>query len=142
MSEPKKSTKRPGGGGRTAGAVLLAALLFGGIGYGIGNGNGWGTGDGSGSAVQPASESSSASEQGSESSEQESNVVVIKIVEDKVYFNEELCEDAEALKAKIEAAYTDKTEFQLDDQNSIKYTYDWVIETFKEAGVTLLIPNQ
>jgi hypothetical protein len=141
MSEKKKSRAPQA----VAGAAIIAALLFGGNQLGLGNGFGFNIGDPQTTqqetAPQDTQQESSVSEAPGEA-DQYPDSIVVRVEEDKVYFNGEECADDAALKEMIEKTLTDERKFVLEEKDAIKYTYDWVIKTFDDLDVELLVPAQ
>ncbi|MBQ1317458.1 MAG: hypothetical protein IIY46_08260 [Lachnospiraceae bacterium] len=138
----------------------------GGFGFLPGSGTGSGSGDasieasasGDASSAASASESvssesvssesvsSESSEVSSETSESESagnteegipDVIVVRIIEDKVTINGEEVKDADALKEKIKEYNTDGRTFELMETRAILETYNWVKACFEEMEVFL-----
>ena len=56
--------------------------------------------------------------------------------------NGTVCEDAEALKAVVEQINADDKVFKLEENNSIKYTHDWVVQAFEELEIPMLILDE
>ena len=138
----------------------------GGFGFLPGSGTGSGSGDasieasasGDASSAASASESASSesvssesvssesSEVSSETSESESagnteegipDVIVVRIIEDKVTINGEEVKDADALKEKIKEYNAEGRTFELMETRAILETYNWVKACFEEMEVFL-----
>ena len=97
-------------------------------------------------SVSSESVSSESSEVSSETSESESagnteegipDVIVVRIIEDKVTINGEEVKDADALKEKIKEYNTDGRTFELMETRAILETYNWVKACFEEMEVFL-----
>lgn len=97
-------------------------------------------------SVSSESVSSESSEVSSETSESESagnteegipDVIVVRIIEDKVTINGEEVKDADTLKEKIKEYNTDGRTFELMETRAILETYNWVKACFEEMEVFL-----
>lgn len=67
-----------------------------------------------------------------------SNPVSIRIVEDRVFVDDEEVVNADDLKRAVEQKYTDKTVFELEESDSILATHEWVLEVFDELDIPLI----
>ncbi len=132
MSEEKKRNRVA----PAATGVVALALLFG-LWRG---GNGIGLGD-NGSGEGSAQEETAIVENNSEE-ETSSDVITVKIEEDVVTVNGTVCEDAEALKTIVEKINADGKVFKLEENNSIKFTHDWVVQTFEELEIPMLVLDE
>ncbi len=135
--------------------IVLAVLFCLGkcSGFFPGAGNGSAAAEGSGNTeaektaeneAEPADESAEpAAQDHRENAEEEPeepvlpDKITVKIVEDKVYVENEEFADAESLKAYIEEINTDSREYYLEDENSILDTYEWVKGVFEELKIPL-----
>ena len=68
----------------------------------------------------------------------ENGEIVIKILEDKVYFEDTLVKDKDELKNKLEETSNDKVTYHLVEDNPILGTYNWVTETMEELKIEYL----
>lgn len=104
-------------------AVIIAVLIifkpFGGDGFGLGGGNSGSVSDSDVSGSAPVSDSS------------ESNIAVIRVDGNEIYFDGEKCDNTDALKDKITATGTNK-EYSVDHSAAIKATYDEVKQVLAE----------
>ena len=139
MSEQKKKSKAGPVAAGAAAIALLLGLWGNGGGFGTGGSNGIGTGSQSEEVQVTETETESQDEQ---SSEADDKYIYVIIEEDIVTVNGEVCEDAKALKAVVEAINADDKTFELKEENSIKYTHDWVVETFEELDIPLVAATQ
>ncbi len=62
---------------------------------------------------------------------------IITIKENQVFVGNKEFDNAEQLKEYIEEINHDEKEFQLNDENSILETYEWVLEVFESLKITL-----
>lgn len=117
-------------------ALILAVII--GIGGGIGSCAFLSRGNGNGSGVS-LGDSVSTSESISDSSE-ENHVSEIRINEDKIYFDNELCADENELKQRITDIGTER-EYIFVQDHAIKGTYDKVDAVLSELesalGITI-----
>ena len=111
--------------------VGIAALLYFGPGQGWFPGTGTGSGDGETTAVTASSAASSVEGEIPDN-------ILITIEEEVVTINGVVVESAEELKKFVEEYNTDARTFQLEENHSIKESYDWVKGVFEELGITLV----
>ena len=111
--------------------VGIAALLYFGPGQGWFPGTGTGSGDGETTAVTASSAASSVEGEIPDN-------ILITIEEEVVTINGVVVENAEELKKIVEEYNTDARTFQLEENHSIKESYDWVKGVFEELGITLV----
>ena len=97
--------------------VIVVLLLTGKLGFGFGTGDGFGIGS-SDSPISFVSDTRSA--------ESERAEIVIKVYEDKIYYNGELCEDTEELKKLISDDAAEGAVFTFEQEYGIKATLDEV----------------
>ena len=149
MGEKKTEEKKNNNGGRGAAAagVVAPLLLLGGGGY-FGLGPGQDMLPGNGDTVQ---QDQSAGEAEAEVQPQETentqdvkeesseipDVIVVRIVQDKVTINGHEVKDKEELKKYVEEYNSDKRTFTLEEEESILGTYNWVKEVFDELDIQL-----
>ena len=147
--EEEKRNGNSGNGGRgaaAAGVVALLLLLGGGGYFGLGPGQDMLPGNGdtvqqeqsAGEAeaeVQPQ-ETENTQDVKEESSEIP-DVIVVRIVQDKVTINGHEVNDKEELKKYVEEYNSDKRTFTLEEEESILGTYNWVKEVFDELDIQL-----
>ncbi|MBR5970254.1 MAG: hypothetical protein IK016_07905 [Lachnospiraceae bacterium] len=111
--------------------VGIAALLY------FGPGQGWfpgsGTGSGEGETTAQTASSIAASVEA-----EIPDTILIGIEENTVTINGIEVENAEELKALVEEYNSDSRTFQLEENHSIKESYDWVKGVFEELGITLI----
>ena len=111
--------------------VGIAALLY------FGPGQGWfpgsGTGGGEGETTAQSASSVAASVEA-----EIPDTILIGIEENTVTINGIEVENAEELKALVEEYNSDSRTFQLEENHSIKESYDWVKGVFEELGITLI----
>ncbi len=117
--------------------AILALLFFGGY-EGVGLWLEHGTGAGGAPTDPPVVETEEPAESAAPTEGRDENVVIVRIEEDKVTVDGAACADADALKAKIEALYTDGTVFRLEDNHSILATYEWVKAVFDDLAIPLV----
>ncbi|MBR4163485.1 MAG: hypothetical protein IKR11_08185 [Solobacterium sp.] len=132
MSEEKKRNRVAPAATGVVALALLFGLWRGGNGIGLVDN---GTGEGSANEEAPVVENNSEEEAAS-------NIITVKIEEDVVTVNGTVCEDAEALKAVVEQINADDKVFKLEENNSIKYTHDWVVQAFEELEIPMLILDE
>ena len=111
--------------------VGIAALLY------FGPGQGWFPGTGTGSGEGETTAQSASSALSSVEAEIPDNIL-ITIEEEVVTINGVVVESAEELKKFVEEYNTDARTFQLEENHSIKESYDWVKGVFEELGITLV----
>ncbi|MBQ6735786.1 MAG: hypothetical protein IJR00_12875 [Lachnospiraceae bacterium] len=111
--------------------VGIAALLY------FGPGQGWFPGVGTGSGEGETTAQSASSALSSVEAEIPDNIL-ITIEEEVVTINGVVVESAEELKKFVEEYNTDARTFQLEENHSIKESYDWVKGVFEELGITLV----
>lgn len=100
-------------------AIIILIILFFNGGLGFGNGLGFGSGTGeSDSVVSQIVDSKTA--------ETDSNVIVIKVYEDKIYYNGETVSDMDELKALISEDAAKGATFTFEQEYGIKATLDEV----------------
>jgi len=132
MSEEKKRNRVAPAATGVVALALLFGLWRGGNGIGlVDNGTGEGSSGEEASVVENNSEEEAAS-----------NIITVKIEEDVVTVNGTVCEDAEVLKAVVEQINADDKVFKLEENNSIKFTHDWVIQAFEELEIPMLILDE
>lgn len=127
------------------GIVIVAVLMF------LGNGFGFGTGSGSGEgandvSVQQESQVESAQEsveetETVESVEEFADVVVVTIRENKVLVGEQEFENEAEFKVYLEEIYTDSVKYELQEENSIQATYEWVTKVFENLSIEYTVTN-
>ena len=109
--------------GFICGIILIAALIFIVLrltgGFGFGSGRGFGTGESTASVnlTNDTKETEFAS----------ANEIVIKVAEDKIYYNGEQVADIEELKSKISDDEAAGATFVLEQEYAIKATMDEVL---------------
>jgi len=132
MSEEKKRNRVAPAATGVVALALLFGLWRGGNGIGlVDNGTGEGSSGEEASVVENNSEEEAAS-----------NIITVKIEEDVVTVNGTVCEDAEVLKAVVEQINADDKVFKLEENNSIKFTHDWVVQAFEELEIPMLILDE
>ena len=100
-------------------AIIILIILFFNGGLGFGNGLGFGSGTGeSDSVVSQIVDSKTA--------DTDSNVIVIKVYEDKIYYNGETVSDMDELKALISEDAAEGATFTFEQEYGIKATLDEV----------------
>jgi len=132
MSEEKKRNRVAPAATGVVALALLFGLWRGGNGIGLVDN---GTGEGSSGEEAPVVENNSEEEAAS-------NIITVKIEEDVVTVNGTVCEDAEVLKAVVEQINADDKVFKLEENNSIKFTHDWVVQAFEELEIPMLILDE
>lgn len=91
----------------------------------------------------PMPQNTPASTSGNEEENKNSNVISVRIEEDRVYVNGEEIPDAEALEHLIEEINDDEKIFELteNEKTSILATHNWVHDVFDELEITpILLP--
>ena len=145
--EEEKRNGNSGNGGRgaaAAGVVALLLLLGGGGYFGLGPGQDMLPGNGdtvqqeqsAGEAEAQPQETENTQDVKEESSEIP-DVIVVRIVQDKVTINGHEVNDKEELKKYVEEYNSDKRTFTLEEEESILGTYNWVKEVFDELDIQL-----
>lgn len=115
-------------------AIIIVLLFLKGCG-GFGAGRGLGSVFNSKSVEQ--SDEKSTTENAEKSSEsQESNEVVVKIVEDKVTVNGKEISNSDELKTYLETINNDLKTYILEQDNAILSVYNWVTEVFDDLQIT------
>ena len=142
--EEKKKNNNGGRGAAAAGVVALLLLLGGGGYFGLGPGQDMLPGNGdtvqqeqsAGEAEAQPQETENTQDVKEESSEIP-DVIVVRIVQDKVTINGHEVNDKEELKKYVEEYNSDKRTFTLEEEESILGTYNWVKEVFDELDIQL-----
>lgn len=67
--------------------------------------------------------------------EEDSNTIVVRIEENQVFVDGNLCNDSAELKKYIEQKVTDDTIFELQENRAILATYEWVEDVFQELSI-------
>ena len=142
--EEKKKNNNGGRGAAAAGVVALLLLLGGGGYFGLGPGQDMLPGNGdtvqqeqsAGEAEAQPQETENTQDVKEESSEIP-DVIVVRIVQDKVTINGHEVKDKEELKKYVEEYNSDKRTFTLEEEESILGTYNWVKEVFDELDIQL-----
>jgi len=125
-------------------AVILLLIFGNGLGLGFGNGLGFGsetrTTESADDAVDNEVAEPDVPEDSRGISEDETlpDLITVTIREDKVYVEDKEISDAEELRAYIEEINNDTREYKLVDENSIRDTYEWVVEVFDELKIKLV----
>lgn len=66
------------------------------------------------------------------------DVIVIKIEEDQVYINGEICNSEEELRSYVEDVNNDTRTFKLEENQSILATHEWVVKVFRDLNINLV----
>ena len=144
--EEKKKNNNGGRGAAAAGVVALLLLLGGGGFFGFGPGHDMLPGNGDTvqqeqSAGEAEAEAQPQETENTQDVKEESSeipdVIVVRIVQDKVTINGHEVKDKEELKKYVEEYNSDKRTFTLEEEESILGTYNWVKEVFDELDIQL-----
>lgn len=128
------------------GIVVVAVLFFLKNGFGFGNGSGFGEGANDASAQQEtqveSTQESVEETEAIESVEEHTDVVIVTIREKKVIVGEQEFENEEAFKAYLEEIHTDSGKYELQEENSIQATYEWVVKVFEDLSIEYTVTNK
>lgn len=107
-----------------------------------------GFGDGQGSRIGSPIEKNlntiipvEATKQNSGKDSSESNLVIIKIQENKVFIGKEEYINSEELRTYLENTNTDKMIYELEEERAILATYEWVKKVFEDLQIPLKETN-
>ncbi|MCH5324638.1 MAG: hypothetical protein J1E39_05420 [Eubacterium sp.] len=135
FNEPKRKEKKKRKKRGKGIFIFLLLLIIAALVFMFFNPFGWGGGGAFGLGSQNDSSSSSDSSAAADSSEPETDKVIIKIEDEDIYFDGELCTEAE-LKEKIIALGTEKS-YELEHPRAIKSVYDSVKSVLAELEDSL-----
>ena len=146
-SSDRKNDNGGGKGAVAAGIAALLLLLGGGGFFGFGPGHDMLPGNGdsvqqeqsAGEAQEEQAQETAAVQEEAENKEDSEipDVIVVRIVKDKVTINGHEVSNKEELKKYVEEYNSDKRTFTLEEEESILGTYNWVKEVFDELDIQL-----
>lgn len=112
--------------------IIIAVIVIGLFVFFKGHGGfGMGTGSGEGTAYSNENESSTGTEE-----REKSNLIVVKITEDKVTIQDKDVTNKEELRKYIEDINNDEKTYKVVLHNAILASYNWVKETFDELHIS------